>query len=256
MSCASERQVFEPTSQWASEYIERVREGRRAAFALLIFGKNYVGFHCRQKSLSILSLSAGQSAACWWEMRMALSLSRERAGGTLMLDAIPTRGLSRQVPSAPQGAPPFPPCLLFSLAWLTSKQLSTEALWVFPFSSHLLEDEYLLWELHEIVTALQEKRKTSCFCLLKMLYFNCSLPFLSSLPPRLTRSLCIFIMAVTWRKGRIACPHARWYSSSSSSLFILFITCNWSFLRYHYCNYLEEIDEKKIPRQFHATELL
>lgn len=47
MSCASERQVFEPTSQWASEYIERVREGRRAAFALLIFVKNYVGFHCR-----------------------------------------------------------------------------------------------------------------------------------------------------------------------------------------------------------------
>lgn len=44
-------------------------------------------------------------------------------------------------------------------AWLTSKQLSTEALWVFPFSSHLLEDEYLLWELHEIVTALQEKKE-------------------------------------------------------------------------------------------------
>lgn len=158
MSCASERQVFEPTSQWASEYIERVREGRRAAFALLIFVKNYVGFHCRQKSLSILSLSAGQSAACWWEMRMALSLSRERAGGTLMLDAIPTRGLSRQVPSAPQGAPPSHHAFSSLLPGLPPSSEALRHCGSFLFSSHLLEDEYLLWELHEIVTALQEKK--------------------------------------------------------------------------------------------------
>lgn len=88
------------------------------------------------------------------------------------------------------------------------------------------------------------KRRTSCFCLLKMVYFNCSLLFLSSLPPSLTSSSCIFTMTVTCRKGRIACSHARWCSSSSSSLFILFITFNWSFLRCYYCNYLEEIDEK------------
>lgn len=102
----------------------------------------------------------------------------------------------------------------------------------------------------KLLQRCRKKRKTSCFCLLKMLYFNCSLPFLSSLPPRLTSPLCIFIMAVTWRKGRIACPHTRWSSSSSSSLSILLITCNWSFLRYHYCNYLEEIDEKKFLDNF------
>lgn len=153
--------------------------------------------------------------------------------------------------------PPLPtmPSLLSCLAYLQAvKHWGIVGLSFFPLiylkMSICFESFTKLWQ------RCRKKRKTSCFCLLKMLYFNCSLPFLSSLPPRLTRSLCIFIMAVTWRKGRIACPHARWYSSSSSSLFILFITCNWSFLRYHYCNYLEEIDEKKIPRQFHATELL
>lgn len=163
MSCASERQVFEPTSQWASEYMERVREERRAAVPLLIFLKNYVGFHCRQKPLSILSLSAGQPAACRWEMRMALSLGRERQRGDPHAGCHSHTWPLRISALSPPRRPPFLPCLLFSLAWLTSKQLSTEALWVFPFSSHLLEDEYLLWELHEMVTTLQEKGEPRAF---------------------------------------------------------------------------------------------
>lgn len=159
---------------------------------------------------------------------------------------LPTSAIS------PPRCPPFPPCLLFSLACLAYLQAVKHwgIVGLSFFLSFTWRWVFALRASRNCYSVAGKKRKTSCFCLLKMLYFNCSLPFLSSLPPRLTSPLCIFIMAVTWRKGRIACPHTRWSSSSSSSLSILLITCNWSFLRYHYCNYLEEIDEKKFLDNF------
>lgn len=126
--------------------MERVREERRAAVPLLIF---FFKELCRVPLQT--EVLEHPFPECWpassLQMRDengTLPGQGEAEGGPPCRMPFPHVASPDKCPKSPKAPPPFLPCLLFSLAWLTSKLLSTEALWVFPFSSHLLEDEYLL----------------------------------------------------------------------------------------------------------------
>lgn len=180
MSYASERQAFEPTSQWCFEYLRGCVEGGWPILILLIFLKNSVGLQCRHKSFSLLFLNAGHLAAGRWENSRALSLAWWRHEDPCCLQ-FSNVGSPEKCPKPP--VPSLLSCLAFLQAakhWgIVGLSFFLSFTWRWVFALRALRKRYNMAGGKK-----QKKENLVRVCLLKW-STSVAPSLLSSLPPSL-----------------------------------------------------------------------
>lgn len=238
MSYASERQAFEPTSQWFFEYLRGCVEGGWPILILLIFLKNSVGLQCRHKSFSLLFLNAGHLAAGRWENSRALSLAWWRHEDPCCLQ-FSNVGSPEKCPKPP--VPSLLSCLAFLQAakhWgIVGLSFFLSFTWRWVFALRALRKRYNMAGGKKT-----EERKPRARLSFKMIHFSRTFPFVLPAPKP---SWFVFIITVTCRKGRISLSYQQPCLFPSFPFHPLLISCHWLFLGYYYCNYLKEIDKEK-----------